>query len=187
MLDRLRQDPATARVDRVDVDRYRALCLLALGRESEAEAAFAGVVAVDPMYLPDTREVAPSVRAFFREVRRRMLPGLARERYTGAKASYDRGEFRKAVGQFAGVLQLLDDPDMEPGHDDLREMVAGFRELAEAKAPPEPVAPAPAPAEAPAPAPPPVPRRRSTISSRRASSRPSCSSRACRRRRPRRG
>ena len=142
------------------------------GPRSEAEAAFAGVVAVDPMYLPDTREVAPSVRAFFREVRRRMLPGLARERYTGAKALYDGGEFRKAVGQFAGALQLLDDPDMEPGHDDLREMVAGFRELAEAKAPPEP-ARRPAPPRRPRPRRRPSARRgrRSAVAGRRAAGR----------------
>ncbi len=150
LLDRLRQDAATARVDALTVEKYRALCLLALGRESEAESAFADVVAVDPMYLPDTREVAPSVRAFFREVRRRMLPGIARARYSDAKASYDHGDYRKAADQFNGVLALLDDPDMEAGHEDLRELVAGFRELAEAKAPPEPPAPA-----APVPAPPP--------------------------------
>ena len=154
LLDRLRQDPTTGRVDAVDVDKYRALCLLALGRESDAESAFASVVTVDPMYLPDPREAAPSVRAFFRDVRRRMLPGVARARYTEAKASYDHGEFRKAAGQFAAVMALVDDPDMEAGHDDLRELAAGFRELAEAKAPPEPIAPAPAPLPpAPAPAP----------------------------------
>jgi Gram-negative bacterial TonB protein C-terminal len=159
LLDRVRQDPTAGRVDAVDVDKYRALCLLALGRETEAESAFAGVVAVDPMYLPDTREVAPSVRAFFRDVRRRMLPAIARTRYTEAKADYDHGEYRKAADAFRRVVAILNDPDMEPGHDDLRQLADGFRELAEAKAPPAPAAPPPAPAApAPAePAPPPAP------------------------------
>jgi hypothetical protein len=134
LLDRLRFEAAGSPTDALALEKHRALCLLALGREGEAESAFAGVVAVDPSYLPDTREVAPSVRLFFRDVRRRMLPGIVRARYVEAKGAYDRHEYETAAGRFREVSALLADQDMEPGHDDLCELVAGFEELSRAKA-----------------------------------------------------
>jgi len=165
-LDRLRFDSSSPRADALTVEKYRALCLLALGRENEAESAFAGVVAVDPMYLPDAREVSPSVRAFFRDVRRRMLPGIARARYVEARSAYDRGEYGDAATRFGELGALLADADREAGQDDLRLLASGFEELSRAKAeaalavavaarapdpPPEPPAPDPVPPPSPEP------------------------------------
>ena len=96
-LDRLRFATFATPDQSLTVEKYRALCLLALGREGEAESAFAGVVAADPSYLPGTREVSPSVRAFFRGVRRRMLPGVVRAKYAEARAAYRRGEYAGAA------------------------------------------------------------------------------------------
>jgi len=161
MLDRLRfQTPAPAD-QALAVEKYRALCLLALGREEEAESAFAGVVTVDPTYLPDTREVSPSVRAFFRGVRRRMLPGIVRAQYTEAKAAYDRRDYRDAAPRFELLAALLADEDMEPGHEDLRDLAEGFAELSREKARAadpsiEPAGPPPAPEAATAVGPPPA-------------------------------
>jgi len=165
LLDRLRFATAAAPDQSLSIEKYRALCLLALGREEEAESAFAGVVTADPGYLPDTSEVSPSVRALFHSVRRRMLPGIVRAEYAGAKAAYDRRQYADAAARFEVLAALLADEDMEPGHEDLRDLADGFAELSREKAraaepasEPSGSPPAPAAAEvAPAPAEPPVP------------------------------
>jgi hypothetical protein len=137
------------------VEQVRSLCLLALGRASEAEAAIAAVVSVDPFFQPNEAEAAPRVRAAFQDVRRRMLPDIANERYAAARASYDGKDFLSAADQFRQVLALLDDPDMQGRLSDLRTLSSGFLELSEATVkaaeaakptPAEPVAAPPPPA-----------------------------------------
>ena len=142
-------------VDRKSVEQYRSLCLLALGRASEAETAIAAVVTADPTYRPAESDTAPRVRATFADVRKRMLPELATARYQSAKAAYDRKEWAASERQFRTVLDLLDDPDMGGKLGDLRVLTAGFLELsARAAAPPpppvEPKPTSPAPVTAPA-------------------------------------
>ena len=66
-----------ASADRKSIEQYRSLCLLALGRGSEAESAIAAVVTADPAYLPGDAEASPRVRAAFSDVRRRLLPDIA--------------------------------------------------------------------------------------------------------------
>jgi tetratricopeptide (TPR) repeat protein len=152
-LDELRSARGQATADIRMVEQYRSLCLLALGRQDEAEAAIAAVVTADPFYLPGEAEASPRVRAAFRDVRRRVLPQIARERYAAAKAAYDRKEFAAAVDQFRDVVRLIDDPDMNGELGDLRVLAAGFLDLSAAAAaaaqppppPPEPEAPAPPP------------------------------------------
>lgn len=126
--------------DRKAVEQYRSLCLLALGRASEAEAAIAAVVTADPTYQPDEADAAPRVRATFTDVRRRLLPEIATARYKTAKLTYDRREWASAAKQFQLVLDLLDDRDMGGRLPDLRELAAGFLELSAraAEPPPEP-------------------------------------------------
>src|ERR1043165_6644245 len=63
--------------DRKSVEQYRSLCLLALGRGSEAESAIAAVVTADPTYQPTENEASPRVRGAFADVRRKMLPEIA--------------------------------------------------------------------------------------------------------------
>ena len=148
--------------DRRSVEQYRSLCLLALGRASEAETAIAAVVTADPTYRPAESDTAPRVRATFADVRKRMLPELATARYQSAKAAYDRKEWAASERQFRTVLDLLDDPDMGGKLGDLRVLTAGFLELsARAAAPPlppvEPKPTSPAPVTAPAAATPAAP------------------------------
>ncbi len=143
--------------DRRSIEQYRSLCLLALGRTPEAEAAIAAVISVDPTYQPSEAEVSPRVRSAFTDVRHRLLPEIATARYAAAKATYDRKEWKAAEQQFRAVLTLLDHPDMGGRMADLRTLASGFMDLAAAAGapPPEPVkAEAPAPA---APPPPPAP------------------------------
>lgn len=141
--------------DRRAIEQYRSLCLLALGRGSEAESAIAAVVTVDPLFVPGESDTAPRVRAAFSDVRKRLLPEIARARYASAKATFDRKEHAAAEREFHDLLLLLDDPQMGGRLSDLRMIAAGFLELSAAAAAPPPAPkkeePAPLPV-APAPA-----------------------------------
>ena len=85
MLNGVRQQESANPVNLRYIEQYRSLCLLALGRGAEAEAAIAVVVASDPMYLPSETEASPRVRSAFSEVRQRQLPDIARTRYASAQ------------------------------------------------------------------------------------------------------
>src|SRR5436190_14878971 len=140
--------------DRKSIEQYRSLCLLALGRGSEAESAIAAVVTADPLFMPGEAEASPRVRLAFSDVRQRLLPQIASTRYAAAKAAYDRKEYSFAETQFRNLLMLLDDPQMAGRLGDLRTLASGFVDLASAAAapPPEPKKADPLPA-APAPSP----------------------------------
>lgn len=148
--------------ERKTIEQYRSLCLLALGRGSEAENAIGAVVTADPFFVPTESEASPRVRAAFTDVRIRLLPGIATTLYASAKQAYDRKEYAVAEKKFRELMPLLDDPQMNGRMADLRTVVAGFLDLATAAAapPPEPKkAEPPAPVTTPpAPAPPAEPR-----------------------------
>jgi len=145
-LDRLRAGGMRVDENRT-VDQYRAFCLLALGKSTEAAQAIEAVVSADPSYHPSDSDVSPRVRAAFSDVRRRLLPDLAQQKYAYAKAAYDRKDYRVASENFSQLLDLFADPDLAPAANrppltDLRMLTVGFRELSvQALAPP----PAPAP------------------------------------------
>jgi tetratricopeptide (TPR) repeat protein len=125
--------------DRRAVEQYRSLCLLALGRASEAESAIAAVVKEDPTYRPGESE-SPRVRATFAEVRKRLLPEITTTRYQIAKLAYDRRDWASAESQFRTVLALIDDPENVGRLSDLRVLAAGFLELSvRGAAPPPPI------------------------------------------------
>jgi TonB family protein len=151
-LDGLRESSVTTTLDRRAIEQYRSLCLLALGRSNEADAAIAAVVRTDPFFLPGDGDASPRVRNAFTDVRRRMLPQIANEKYQAAKVTWDRKDYSEAADLFREAVALIDDPDMQGQLKDLRTIAAGFLELAatlakppEAPKPPEPVkAPEPA-------------------------------------------
>jgi tetratricopeptide (TPR) repeat protein len=146
MLTRLKGVGTAASGDLQVIDQYRAFCLLALGRQEEAQQAIEAAISLDPSRQLSDAEASPSVRATFREVRRRLLPGIAQQRYAAAKATYDRKEFSAAAEQFAGVIELLDTPDVDPALADLKKVAEGFRDLSLATAAkPATADPAPAP------------------------------------------
>jgi len=131
-------------------DQVRALCLLALGKTTEASQAIESVVAADPAYKPADAEVSPRVRQVFSDVRRRLLPGLVQQRYTLAKAAYDKKDYKTAVVAFGQLLQLFDDQDLAPAAakpplSDLRVLSDGFHQLSLQASTPPP-APEPPPA-----------------------------------------
>ena len=117
----------------IEVDRYRAMSLIALGRTDEADAAIERIAVADPQYEPDAEEASPRVRAAFDTVRRRVLPGIARARYAAGKAAYDRQAFAEAVPLLEGALDIsLELAETEPGIADLRMLAAGFIDLSRA-------------------------------------------------------
>jgi tetratricopeptide (TPR) repeat protein len=157
-LDRLRAGGMRVDENRA-VDQYRAFCLLALGKSTEAAQAIEAVVSADPAYHPSDSDVSPRVRAAFSDVRRRLLPDLAQQKYAYAKAAFDRKDYRVASENFSQLLDLFADPDLAPAANrppltDLRMLTAGFRELSvQALAPPPAPAPPPPPVVAVAPPP----------------------------------
>jgi TonB family protein len=142
------------------VEQYRALCLLALGRQGDAERAIELLFAADPAYRVDAA-ASPRVQSAFANVRRRVMPSLVQQRYHHAKASYDRKEYASAIAQFDETLALIEMPEVSQGQEaalaDMRTLITGFRDLARAAlpppAPPKPVAP-PEPVSPPPAAPP---------------------------------
>ncbi len=145
------------------IEQYRAFCLLALGRNTEAERAIEAVVNGEPTYQP-ANEVSPRVRAAFSDVRKRMLPSIIQQEYVLAKGAYDRHEFAASAAGFSRVLDVMADPAAaaavsQPPLADLRTLAAGFRDLSIAAATPPPLPPAVAmaPAVSAPPPPPPVP------------------------------
>ena len=136
MLDRLKSgggsDPAAASL----IEQYRAFCLLAVGHQPDAERAMESLVAGDPTFRPDDA-ISPRLQAVFRDVRKRTLPGVIRQRYASAKASFDEKAYQAAADQFDAVLKLLEVPDVvasDPALADLRTVAVGFRDLAKAAA-----------------------------------------------------
>jgi TonB family protein len=156
LLNRLRATEHPAGQSRT-IEQYRAFCLLALGRASDAEQAIEAVVAAEPMYLPSASDASPRVRSAFTTVRRRMLPTIIQQQYAQAKAAFDRKEFAAAAEGFRQVLAALADPDVaseakQPPLVDLLQLASGFAELSAKASAPPPLPPAPAPALAPVPA-----------------------------------
>lgn len=139
------------------IEQYRSLCLLALGRGEEADAAIEAVISADPLYHPSEVEASPRVRAAFAEVRQRRLPDIARTRYSSAKAAFDRKDFVTSEREFRELLSLIDDPDMAGRLADLRVLVEGFLDLSAAAAAPPPETRPATPPPPPAPAPPTLP------------------------------
>ena len=101
---------------RMEIDRYRVFCLMALGRSAEANQVIEGIVAEDPLYHPSSTDAPPRIRAVFTQVRRRVLPPLVRRLYTEGKAerrehaaahlSEDGANTRRGIGG-AGVIERI--------------------------------------------------------------------------------
>jgi tetratricopeptide (TPR) repeat protein len=134
-----------------EADAYQVFCLVALGRQDEARGVVQALVRKDPWFRPVDTEVSPRLRLFFDDVRRPLLPEVARTAYLRAKATYDRKDFATARGEFIRVITLLDELALtDESAKDLRILAAGFRDLCErlAKQPKVAGAEPPSPTEA---------------------------------------
>jgi hypothetical protein len=163
LLNTIRSNPSIEPSDRKTIEQYRSLCLLALGREKEAETAIGLAVTADPFFVPTEAEASPRVRSAFSDVRARLLPDIASAKYTEAKKLFDRKDHKNAEREFRELLMLLDDPQMNGRLKDMRVLASGFLDLAAAAAAPpptskpDPTPSAPATSSVPAPVPPPPP------------------------------
>lgn len=125
---------ATAEGGAAEVNQYKALCLLALGRTAEAERSLEDLVTQRPLFKMSESDVSPRVVAMFHDVRKRLLPAATRDLYARARTNYDQKLYSRAANEFKEVLQLLGDPDL--GKDgaalaDLKMIAEGFLKLAE--------------------------------------------------------
>ena len=134
----------------VEIDRYRALCLIALGRSAEADQAIETTVTLDPLYQPAAADASPRVRAAFAAVRQRVLPTVVRSLYASAKAAYDRKAFAEAADGLDKTVRVIDNLEgSNPELGDLRMLASGFLDLSKAAIakPSVPPPPAPTPAQ----------------------------------------
>ena len=142
---------------RDEVDLYRALCFLALGRRDDADRAVETIVQRDPLYRAPN-DIAPRMRTAFGEAKKRLLPGIIQQHYNVAKAAFDNKDFGVAGEGFQRVLDALNDPDMKHAASqsplsDLKTLASGFRDLSVQ------AVPAPPPVAAYVALPPPVPQQ----------------------------
>ncbi len=132
-----------------EIEQYRFLCLLALGRSSEAKESITAVVTADPLFKLDPDTTSPRVVDAFRNVRREVLPDITNAIYNVGKAAFDRKDYKVADTQLRKVVNLAADPDMPAGKvDDILKLSKGFLDLTAQALNPQPAAPAPAPVNA---------------------------------------
>ena len=134
------------------VDQYRALCLLALGREREARASLERIVVRAPLYVVKADDASPKLVTMFQQVRELTLPAAAKDLYAKARANYDAKRFAEARPQFEEMMAVLKEAasDSNPSIADLKQLGEGFLKLTYAELTPAPP-PQPAPVAAPAP------------------------------------
>jgi TonB family protein len=118
--------------DAVQVEEYRALCLLALGRTTEAERSVERIFSKHPLYVVDPAQVSPRMTALVSQVRQRMVPTLARNLYGAARRNFEHKEYAAAVAQLNEMLAMIDAAgSATPGLNDLKVLGEGFLELAQ--------------------------------------------------------
>jgi tetratricopeptide (TPR) repeat protein len=142
--------------ERLSIELYRTLCLVAIGNNDEANKSIEAMVSRDPLYRPNMDEVPPRLRTVFSDARKRLLPALIQERYVIAKAAFDRGDMKIASDGFTQVLLALADPDIavaakQPPLADLRVLASGFNDLTVRALTPPPVPVVPVTVQAPPP------------------------------------
>ena len=98
-----------------DVDQYRALCLLALGRAAETESSLQALIVRNPLFKMSEQDMSPRLVSLFHDVRKRVLPSTVKDLYGKAKTNYDQKQYSAASTQFTDLLKLLADEDLEAG------------------------------------------------------------------------
>ena len=121
----------------VQINQYRALCFLGLGRTREARAGARTL---------DSRQAAPfgvgrrrclrDSFPCFAQIRGRTLPSIARELYARGKRAYKSGRLDEAATQLRQLGELLSAVDVFEGASalaDVKELGDGFLKLTEEK------------------------------------------------------
>jgi TonB family protein len=163
VLDKQLGTAGTSGAQAAEVQHYRALCFIALGRTTEADQAIALSVSADPFTVPDTSELAPRVASVFSTARARLVPEVARAALAEGRQLMQKGDATAANRRFEAVTKLLSEPGLAGRADltDLTLAATAFTELTRAQMAaaaavvpaPQPVPPAAASATPPAVAP----------------------------------
>lgn len=126
-----------------DLQQYRALCLLALGRDAEAIDAIGRLVKESPTYVPSKSDTSPRMRAIFDDVRAKLVPDVARKVYADAKEAFDARRTSAAQAGFKLTLEVIDSlPEADrQSLADLRMLAEGFLDLVAAASPLPPLPP----------------------------------------------
>jgi hypothetical protein len=132
------------------IDEYRALCLLALDRDAEAEHAVERLVTRHPLHLDGLNEQAPKFTSVYNAVRTRLVPELASKAYHSAIASFEDQDYATADLQFGEALELLHSVEAPASQRDWELIASEFRVLAALRS--APVDPHPVLESAPVPA-----------------------------------
>ena len=116
VLNRLRAAGQTGH-DAEAVEEYRAFCLLALGRSTEAQDAIAAVVTAEPSFNPSGAEVSPRIRTAFSDDRSlQALAARSLARKEGIFAGYSSGaNIAAAMKLCAGrtVVTIINDSGLK--------------------------------------------------------------------------
>jgi tetratricopeptide (TPR) repeat protein len=138
LLDRLDPKTSASLEEGQAIWRYRALCLIALGRSADAEGAIEEMVRVDPGADVD-EELPPRLQELVKEVRARVVRDVVRQGYERGRDLYGRAEHAAAAAELERVIALLDDRTLsltkEPSFADVRLLADGFLRLAKAAPP----------------------------------------------------
>ena len=131
-LARIDQARASSSVGR-QIDEYRAFCLFALGRTSEAETVAEALIRRDPLGGLETADTSPRIERLFSDVRARLLPSLIRERFRAARAEIDRKTFAAAEAPLTEAHQMIAEAQRlginDAAANDLSVLVDGFLQL----------------------------------------------------------
>ena len=123
---------ALGTADDPDAQQYRALCLLALGKQDQAEASLQALVTASPGFVVSAEEMPPRFVALLGRVRRQLVPTMLRRQYNEARALFQKKAYEDALAAFEQVMALSapDDIRSAEGIEDLRLLAAGFVDLA---------------------------------------------------------
>ena len=138
-LARVKSAPSPTPTTSRDTDTYRTFCLVALGRDTEAQAVAESLVRRDPTFsLEQLPDVSPRIAAMFASVRKRVLPLLIKDEYRIARTRAVDHE-PDAESRLLKVRQLLDVAErigvLDDTLKDVRLIVDGFLELVDAAQP----------------------------------------------------
>jgi hypothetical protein len=146
-----------------EAQKYRALCLLALGRQSDAKATLEALVTGAPDFAGG-EDVPPRFVTMLEQVRTQLLPSIVQGLLIQGREHYQAQDYEQALPLFERMLALTSHAAgaRSSAVGDLRLLAEGYLELLRDRKPvppiasAEPVAAPPVPAPAPESSTPPV-------------------------------